>query len=339
VVAVKSYDADRFLAYPPQHVFLYLLYGTDSGLVTERAWKIISRVIGDPNDPFALVRLGGDDLADDPARLADEANTIPLFGGARGIWIVAQGKQFLSAIESLLEAPPRDCTLVIEAGSLKKDAPLRSLCERAKAAAAIQCYPDSPKDIAKLIDAEVAAAGLAISPDAKAFLVSQLGEDRLSTRSEIEKLVLYAHGAGDITLDHVQAVACDASSLVASDAVNAAFLGDFAALDASLRHVFAGASDYQAVLGAALRHALDLHRARRDPEEGQGPREGSGFAGHRDAFERHLRAWTRLSLGQAVGILSTAIATTRREPRLGPSLAARALWTIAHTARSKAARG
>ena len=339
MVAVKSHEAERFLARPPPHIYLHLVFGTDAGLVAERARQIVSRAVDDPKDPFQLVRIGGDELSNDPARLADEANTIPLFGGRRAILIEAQGKAFAAAIEAVLGAPPRDCTILIEAGALKKDAPLRTLCERAKGAAAIQCYPDSAKDIAQLIDAEVSAAGLSIAPDAKAFLVSQLGQDRLSTRSELAKLVLYAHGAGEITLDHVAAIVCDASNLIAGEAVNAAFDGGFAALDARLRHIFAGARDYHALLAAALRHALDLHRARRDAEEG--PREGSGFASagfrQKEAFERHLHAWTRPSLGRAIDTLAEAVARARREPKLGPSLAARALWTIAHTARSNTA--
>ena len=343
MVTVKSHEAERFLARPPPQIYLYLVFGTDAGLVTERARKIISRAVDDPKDPFQLVRIGGDELANDPARLADEANTIPLFGGRRAILIEAQGKTFVAAFEPVLGPPPRDCTIVIEAGALKKDAPLRTLCERERNAAAIQCYPDSSKDIAQLIDAEVGAADLSIAPDAKAFLVSQLGQDRLSTRSELEKLVLYAHGAGEITLDHVAAIVCDASNLIAGEAVNAAFDGGFAALDARLRHIFAGASDYHALLAAALRHALDLHRARRAADEAQGPREGTGFAGagfkQKDAFERHLRAWTRPSLGRAIDTLAEAVARARREPKLGPSLAARALWRIAHTAASKTAGG
>ena len=341
MVAVKSHEAERFLARPPPHIYLYLVFGTDAGLITERARKIVARAVDDPKDPFQLVRIGGDELANDPARLADEANTIPLLGGRRAIWIEAQGKAFVAAFEPILGLPPRDCTIVIEAGAVKKDAPLRTLCERERDAAAIQCYPDSAKDIAQLIDAEVGAATLSIAPDAKAFLVSQLGQDRLSTRSELEKLVLYAHGAGEITLDHVAAIVCDASNLIAGEAVNAAFDGGLAALDARLRHIFAGASDYHALLAAALRHALDLHRARRDAEEAAGAREGSGFAGagfkQKDAFERHLRAWTRPSLGRAIDTLAEAVLSARREPKLGPSLAARALWTIAHTVRSKTA--
>ena len=227
MVAVKNHEADRFLARPAPHIYLYLVFGTDAGLAAERAQKIIKGAIDDPKDPFQLVRIAGDELAADPLRLADEANTIPLFGGRRAILIEAQGKAFATALEPVLRGPPpQDCTIVIEAGALKKDAPLRVLCERGKNAAAIQCYPDSAKDIAQLIEAEVAGSGLTIAPDAKAFLVSQLGQDRLSTRLELEKLMLFAHGGGEIRLDHVEAIVSNASSLMAAKAVNAAFEGD-----------------------------------------------------------------------------------------------------------------
>jgi DNA polymerase III subunit delta len=340
VVAVKNHEADRFLARPAPHIYLYLVFGTDAGLVAERARKIIAGAIDDPKDPFQLVRIAGDELAADPLRLADEANTIPLFGGRRAIAIEAQGKAFTTALEPLLRAPPpQDCTIVIEAGALKKDAQLRTLCERSKNAAAVQCYPDSAKDIAQLIEAEVSGSGLTIAPDAKAFLVAQLGQDRLSTRLELEKLMLFAHGAGEIRVDHVEAIVCNASSLVAAKAVNAAFEGDLATLDTGL-HTLATSGDHHMLLAAALRQAMDLHRVRPGAAEAQGGRgapydtAGAGF-GQKDAFERHLRVWTQTSLGRVIGILGEAIARTRREPKLGPAAAERALWTIAQSARNK----
>jgi DNA polymerase III subunit delta len=330
MVAVKNHEAERFLARPPAHIFLYLVFGTDAGLVSERTRDIIQRSIEDPKDPFQFVQITGDELAADPMRLADEANTIPLFGGKRAIVIEAQGKVFLGAIEFVLATPPRDCTIVIEAGALKKDAALRTLCERGKNAAAIQCYPDSGRDIEQLIDAEIRESNLAIAPAAKAFLASLLGQNRLSTRSELEKLVLYAHGKGEINLGDVEAVVSDASSLLVEEAVNDAFGGNFTALDASLRRIFGGAGDHYALLGAALRHALRLHRTSFGGDtRSTGP----------DAFDPpSSAAWTKARLGRVIETIAEAIARTRREPKLAPALTVRALWTIALSARKTASR-
>jgi DNA polymerase III subunit delta len=340
VVAVKNHEADRFVARPAPHIYLYLLFGTDAGLVSERARKIAARATDDPKDPFQLVRIPGDELAADPLRLADEANTVPLFGGRRLITIEAQGKAFIHSLEPVLAAPPRDCTIIIEAGTLKKDAPLRTLCERGKNTAAIQCYPDSARDIERLIDAEVAESGLTVTADAKAYLVSRLGQDRLSTRAELEKLMLYAHGVGEIRLDHVEAIVSDASSLLTDKAVHAAFDGDLPALDTGLRHVLAGMSEHHLLLASALRHALALHRERREAGDAARAREASGFTGagfgQREVYDRHLRAWSRTGLDQTISLVAEAIAKTRREPKLAPCLAARTLWTIADRARKNA---
>ncbi len=339
MVAVKSHEADRFLARPPAHVFLYLVFGPDAGLVAERRQAIIRRAVEDPKDPFQLVRIEGDELAADPLRLADEANTIPLFGGRRAISIAAQGKAFLAALEAVVAAPPRDCAIVIEAGALKKDAPLRRLCEREKNAAAIECYPDAAKEIGQLIEAEAAAAGLSIAQDAKDLLLSLLGQDRASTRAELAKLALYAHGDGEIGPDHVAAIVSDASSLALDHAVNGAFEGDFAALEAGARRIFIEGGDYNQLLGASLRHAFALHRARLDIELGgvAGDARGAPSAGawRSGAFDRHLRGWTSARLARAIEILAEALGRARREPKLAEALAMRALWTLAGAARSK----
>ena len=97
--------------------------------------RIIRASVDDPRDPFALVRLDGDELASEPSRLVEEANTMPLFGGRRAVWVKAGSRNFAAAVETLLAAPPTDCRVVIEAGDLRRNAPLRTVCERAKTAA------------------------------------------------------------------------------------------------------------------------------------------------------------------------------------------------------------
>ena len=137
MVAIKNADADAFAARPDAARPIVLLYGPDAGLVRERAERIIRGSVDDLNDPFALVRMEGDDLASNPSRLPEEAHTVPLFGGKRAIWIKAGGRNFALAVEMVLATPPVDCRIVIEAGELRKTSPLRTACEKAKAAAAV----------------------------------------------------------------------------------------------------------------------------------------------------------------------------------------------------------
>ena len=81
MVALKAAEVDTFLARPDAARPVVLIYGADAGLVRERAEKLIRASVDDPKDPFALAQLEGDMLASEPARLAEEAHTVPLFGG------------------------------------------------------------------------------------------------------------------------------------------------------------------------------------------------------------------------------------------------------------------
>src|SRR5262245_20372949 len=150
----------------------------------------MASAVDDPNDPFSLIRLDGDELAAEPSRLVDEAMTIPLFGGRRAIRVRAGSKSFASGVETLTDIRPKDCRIVIEAGELRPDAPLRKICERAKTAVAIACYPDTERDLARLIDDELRSFELRISSDARAALMQLLGGDRQASRNEVRKLAL-----------------------------------------------------------------------------------------------------------------------------------------------------
>src|SRR5213080_89269 len=169
MVALKVSEIETFLARPNRPIVL--IFGPEAGLVREGVETLVRKSVDDPKDPFQLARLGRGDLSSEPARLLEEANTVPLFGGRRAVWIKAGARNFASALEALVAAPPPSCRIVIEAGDLKRNAPLRAVCERAKNAAALPCYPDAAKDLIRLIDQEMGEAGLAISPEARAALI------------------------------------------------------------------------------------------------------------------------------------------------------------------------
>src|SRR6201995_5669839 len=175
MVALRGKDIDSFLARPDPGRPIILLYGPDAGLVRERADALLKSAVDNVDDPFSLVRLDGDELSAEPSRLVDEALTVPLFGGRRAIRVRAGSRSFAGGIDTLAEVPIKDCRIVIEAGDLRAESPLRTACERAKTAVAIGCYPDGERDLAKLMDEELRAANLRIAPDARAALMSLLG--------------------------------------------------------------------------------------------------------------------------------------------------------------------
>ena len=107
MAAIKAHEADRALAKLDPAYRLVLIYGPDAGLVTERAAALARAHVDDPDDAFQLVRMSGDDIASDPMKLVDEANTIGLFGGRRSIRVSPTSKALLAAVEPLLATPKR----------------------------------------------------------------------------------------------------------------------------------------------------------------------------------------------------------------------------------------
>src|SRR6201995_2788765 len=231
MVALRGKEIDSYLARPDPGRPIILLYGPDAGLVRERADALLKSAVDDPNDPFSMVKLDGDELAAEPSRLVDEAMTVPLFGGRRAIRVRAGSRSFASGVDTLADSPLKDCRIVIEAGELRPESPLRKACERAKTAVAIACYPDTERDLAKLIDDELRASNLRISPDARAVLMTLLGGDRQASRNELRKLTVYGHGKAEVTLGDVVAVAADASELKIDPIVDAAFAGNPAVVE------------------------------------------------------------------------------------------------------------
>src|SRR5580658_4765123 len=104
MVAVKAAEVDAFVARPDPGRPVVLVFGPDAGLVSERVNAIVKASVDDPNDPFALARLDGEDIAAEPPRLIEEAQTMPLFGRRRAVWVKAAGRNIAPAVEALLGA-------------------------------------------------------------------------------------------------------------------------------------------------------------------------------------------------------------------------------------------
>ncbi len=341
MVALRGKDIDSFLARPDPARPIILLYGPDAGLVRERANALISSAVDDPGDPFSLVRLDGDDLAAEPSRLVDEAMTVPLFGGRRAIRIKAGSRSFASGVDTLANSTIQDCRIVIEAGELKPESPLRKACERAKNAVAIACYPDTERDLARLIDEELRASDLKIAPDARATLMSLLGGDRQASRNELRKIALYAHGQGEITLLDVMAVVSDASDFKLDPVIDAAFAGRPAAVEAEFAKAMVAGTYPGLVISAAQRFVAALHKAALLMEDGAPASSATERGFPRLHFSRKAAVETALShfsasrLVQVMDQLARAALETRKQAALAAAIAQRALMSIAVNARRR----
>ena len=338
---VKSHEADRYVAAPPKALTIALVYGPDAGLVQERAEKLLKSVVPDLTDAFNSADLSEATLLADPARLADEAAAISMMGGRRVVRVRGAGNDLAGLLDSFLDDPKGDALVVIEDGDLAKTGALRKLFDDHKTAAAIQCYPDSVRDLGDVVRDALRAEGLSITPDALEDAVSRLGSDRGVTRREIEKLVLYMQGHKQVGLEDVRAVMGDEAEARSESACDAAGSGDLAKLDRELERLWAADTQPAQVLRSALGHFQKLIQTRESAARGESIdtvmkrlRPPVHFS-RATAFKNQAQRWNSDKLGEALDMLLEAEVLTRTTGVPAEAVTGRALMNIAAMAKGR----
>ncbi len=341
---VKSAQADAFVERPDKGIRIFLLYGPDAGLVSERADTLATKFGVALSDPFALIRMDADNAAE-PGRLMDEAGTIGMFGGARLIRISGSTRRNLAeAVRPVMDYPPVDCWIIIEAGDLKKDSALRKIAERSKSAMAIPCYPDDDRALDRLITAQMQSAGLSIDTEARQMLRSSIGGDRRTSRNEIEKLCLYCQGRGRVTATDVAAIIGDTAALAMDDVIDAVVTGSVVNFEERLARLIATGTSPDMIVLAALRQFQALHLVRYKMEAQRVPADQAVAAlrpplhfSRKDNFVKALRLWNMPAINRALARLDHAALEARAKPGLAPALAGTALLALTFEA-SRSAR-
>lgn len=337
---VKSHEADRFVAKPPKDLLTALVFGPDSGLVHERAEVLAKTIVDDLGDVFRVAEMDENTLASDPARLFDEAAAISMLGGRRVVRVRGAGNAHAKLFERFLEERVGDALVVVEAGDLAKNSSLRGVFEKS-AAAAIQCYPDSPESMAAVIRTALKAQNIAIASEALDDAVSRLGSDRGVARREIEKLALYAHGQKSVSLHDVRAVMGDEAEARAEEVCDAAGEGDVKRLDLALSRLWADETSPVAVVRNALGHFQRVLSVKLAVQRGESadaalrktwpPVHFSRTA----SFKMQVNRWNEDKLGEALDLLLDTEALCKTTAVPGEAVLGRALMTIAAMARAR----
>lgn len=334
MTVINNFAADGFIQEMPKNFRFYLVHGPDEGLTHERSKAIVRNVLAGDMDPLRLTRLEGDAVARDPGILADEAYAASMFGGDRAIWIDAQGRDLLPALEPLFVKPPGDCTIIVKAAQLKKGAALRNAFEKMSNGASIECYADEAKLLGSLIDAATREAGLEIAADARAGLQALLGADRQTTRNEIAKLMLYSLGRSRIEVAEVEAIVSDAAPSVLDQLIDHALIGDLPAVGSHASRFFYEGGDADHLMNRLIARLTLLHRLRLEMDQGR-PFDAAYQAlfirlpqDARRALCAEAERWTSDSLAQQLPAVRAASAGVRAEPGLSEALATRALLAL-----------
>jgi DNA polymerase III subunit delta len=328
-----------FLQRPDPEICAVLLYGPDEGLVRERSEAVARTICPDLKDPFRVADLTAAVLTADPTRLADETAQLSLTGGRRVVRVRGVGDALAKLFGEFLESAPGGAFVVAEAGELPSRSPLRRAFEAAPSAVAVGCYPDTPRDLALVIRETLAAHRVAASRDAGQFLVEHLGSDRLLTRSELEKLVLYAGEGGRVELEDARLAISDTAALELDDAVMATSEGDPAQVERVLDRVLQQGDSPVSIIRALLRHLQRLHvltarvAAGASVDETLRTARPPIFFKQEDSFRRQLGLWTEARLRPQLDRVAKAELNMKTTGVPAETICREAMLTVAQAAR------
>lgn len=336
---VKPRDIANYVKAVPANIRAVLVFGRDEGLVRERANAIGKQVAEDLNDPFQVARVSPETLKGNPSILLDEISAISMMGGRRLVRLEGAAAESAEAVKLVLSSEQGDGLLVVTGGDLKPTSALRKACEGAKNALAIACYEDGAQDLFGLVQSVLSASDLTATQDAVSYLVDNLGGDRMVSRGELDKLVLYMQsGNGQVTLADAKACVGDTASLGLNQIAEAVTAGRLQDLEKYLERAWTSGENAVAILRTLQNRLMRLHTARAFVDGGLSAAEACNklrppvFFAEKDKFTREVGAWSAKKLEQALDILIEAELDCKTTGNPVDVICARALLRLAKAA-------
>jgi len=314
VAQIKGASIKRFLEKPDKHIRAVLLYGPNESFAHEAAQKLAAWALGKSDDPYAITKLGEDEIKRDTAKLGDALAAQSLLGGPTIVWARISGKgadDSIAAALKVIEANGPSGFLIVEAGDLGGTADLVKKFGAATNAAVIAFYEETEAERASYAKALAKELGVTFDRDAEDYFLSALPADRGLARQEIEKLATYAHNLGrNVSVEDLEALmaaeaerALDAASLAAAQGKAALAVESLARIDA-----LSGVSALRALLRRLhqLRDARLLIDSGTSPEEAVAKLRPPVFWKERDTVASQARLWTSKKLNAAYDVMWTA---------------------------------
>jgi DNA polymerase III subunit delta len=313
-VQIKGASIRRFLEKPDKDVRAVLLYGPNESFTHEAAQRLAAWALGRSDDPYAVTKLGEDEIKRDSAKLGDAMAAQSLLGGPTIVWARVSGKgaddSILDSLASIERGEPNGY-LIVEAGDLGGSAEIVKKFGAASKAAVIAFYEETDAERAVFAKALAKELGVTFEREAEDRFLTALPADRGLARQEIEKLALYTHGLGrPLDVADLEALlaaesesAIDAASLAAAQGKAAQAVESLARIDA-----LSGVS----ALRALLRRLHQLRDARAMMDQGTSAEDAIArlrppvFWKERDAVASQARLWTAKKLNAAYEVLWAA---------------------------------
>lgn len=329
---------ERALDAPPADIRLFFLYGPDESGSIALARRL-ERSMG-PN--AQRIDLDGATLKSDPARLADEAASLSMFGDKQWIRVTPLGDEALPAIEALLQAEHAGNPVVAIAGALKSSSKLVKLTLEHKAAMACISYVPEGRDADQIAIGIARELGLRLGPDLARRISDLTGGDRALMAGEVEKLALFLDAAPEhpveATAEALSALSAESLEEDIGPLVNAVLGGDLKTMHAELAGLRVIGTNMGSILRPLQNRAMLLANIRAVFDASgrlDAAIESAGkavFWKDKATVTRQVKLWDANGIARVIQRLGAAERASRSSRNAGDIMVTHELLTIARQA-------
>ena len=166
----------------------FLIYGPNEGLIRENI-DVVYKYFSKGTD-CEKININSKQLDESISILNDEISTISLFSEKKFIVLDSPKEKHVSIIEDSLSLDFKNTCMVVKQGNLTKSSSIRKLYETSKDHFSFACYDDDIKALSLLLEKFQKEHNIKFDGDVKSFLLSNLSNDRMIIKNELEKILL-----------------------------------------------------------------------------------------------------------------------------------------------------
>ncbi|MCL2439308.1 MAG: DNA polymerase III subunit delta [Alphaproteobacteria bacterium] len=316
-----------------------LIYGEDKGKVQEFMSAAVKAAcpVDDGFSIFELDALDFKTVEDLAAAARDEMNSISLMGGRKVVKIKNAPADLAAA--GIAPLDPAAGILILAAENLSPGSELRRSFENdAGRLAAIACYVDDDRTIRDLARKALAEFGIRAVPlEVMDFIVSYLGENRATSRMELEKIGLYLSGKTSMTMEDAEACLMDSSLLAVADLGGFVASGDVKKVSSSVVRLLGEGNDANYLVASVRSHFWRLFDMVKEIEAGADIDAVAArqFWKVRDSYRRQLGALSCAKITNIIARLGELENQIRTNHAPGEVFVAQALLGISAGLRNK----
>ena len=304
-----SNKAEQFIKSPKGG--MVLVYGNDQGLVRDITKRVCTAFLGS-RDVLAIKELDGEDIKKDPALFLDEVMGMSFFAEKRVVIVNEPENGFLELIQEVIAKPIDDVFIIIAAGELGRESKLRKFFEESQALMTLLCYKEDAQSIRNYIVGKLRENGVSVDADALDYMIANLGEDKLITQNEMEKVLLFLGKEKKLSFEDVTDILADNGELTIMDIAFAVSARDTAKLEKALSRAYGENVNPVPILRMVLWQLQRLMTAKQAMAAGANMDEAvkqlrpAVFFRQVDQFKLSLRKWNEEQIKRALITVNNA---------------------------------